>query len=272
MRDRRYWQSGHPERDDYARWVTEGFQALVAAEQAGASGTIEVQVRPYTRVRDGQTERVDGYVQKRRAGRGESRTGQSAATGSPAAAEPQPRPARPTLTIFFGGFGESLTGIVEGRAKPFERDNPTHTVLRFPHDDYDGPRQAAGAVSAGTRVVFIGYSWGGNTAARVAVALGESGRPIDLLVTVHPVSANATREFMEDVRRNTQRWVNVQAVGGGAFDPSNVIGRIGGRFGNLPDGIADRHIRAPVPHGAFGPMLSLPDATGVSAIREIVGR
>jgi len=28
MADKRYWQSGHPERPAYVGWVTEGWQAL----------------------------------------------------------------------------------------------------------------------------------------------------------------------------------------------------------------------------------------------------
>ena len=56
MRDPRYWQAGHPERADYAAWVTEGWQALAQGE---ASGTRQVRVRSYRRRRRGREEQVE---------------------------------------------------------------------------------------------------------------------------------------------------------------------------------------------------------------------
>lgn len=47
MRDRRYWQPGHPERERYGAWVTEGWQALVAAPDQGADTVVHV--RAYER-------------------------------------------------------------------------------------------------------------------------------------------------------------------------------------------------------------------------------
>ena len=47
MRDGRYWQSGHPERDDFAAWVTEGFKAMVEDERRGGNGVVFV--RAYVR-------------------------------------------------------------------------------------------------------------------------------------------------------------------------------------------------------------------------------
>ena len=59
MRDPRYWRSGHPEREDYNRWVTEGWQAFVRGGQ-GKDGV--VQVRAYTRTRNGKTEQVGAHT------------------------------------------------------------------------------------------------------------------------------------------------------------------------------------------------------------------
>ncbi|WPB86376.1 hypothetical protein [Sediminicoccus rosea] len=58
MRDPRYWRSGHPEREEYNRWVTEGWRAVVNEGQ-GKGGV--VQVRAYTRTRNGKTEQV-GHI------------------------------------------------------------------------------------------------------------------------------------------------------------------------------------------------------------------
>jgi hypothetical protein len=59
MRDPRYWRSGHPEREEYHRWVTEGWQAFVNEGQ-GKNGV--VQVRAYTRTRNGKTEQVGAHT------------------------------------------------------------------------------------------------------------------------------------------------------------------------------------------------------------------
>jgi hypothetical protein len=48
MREPRYWRSGHPERDAFARWVTGGWRALNPADGEVRSA---VWVRPY--IRDG---------------------------------------------------------------------------------------------------------------------------------------------------------------------------------------------------------------------------
>lgn len=64
MQDPRYWQAGHPEREDYARWVGNGWR-----QAAGSDGsTAMVQVRAYTRTRNGRTEQVDSYTQTRQEG------------------------------------------------------------------------------------------------------------------------------------------------------------------------------------------------------------
>jgi hypothetical protein len=47
MRDRRYWQPGHPERERYGAGVTEGWQALDAAPDQGADTVVHV--RAYER-------------------------------------------------------------------------------------------------------------------------------------------------------------------------------------------------------------------------------
>lgn len=59
MRDERYWRSGHPERADYHRWVTNGWEAIV---RDGARGGGVVHVQAYTRVRDGKTEHVAAHT------------------------------------------------------------------------------------------------------------------------------------------------------------------------------------------------------------------
>jgi hypothetical protein len=61
MRDRRYWQSGHPEREAYVGWVTHGWHALEGSPHRSADGAAMVFVQAYSRVRDGQTEYVAAH-------------------------------------------------------------------------------------------------------------------------------------------------------------------------------------------------------------------
>jgi hypothetical protein len=67
IRDPRYWMSGHPEREGFAGWVTEGFRALHGPEAKGGS----VKVRAYTRRRDGREEHVGAHTPGSAAGWGE---------------------------------------------------------------------------------------------------------------------------------------------------------------------------------------------------------
>lgn len=57
MRDPRYWQSGHPEREDYRGWVGGAWREL--HHGPGSDGLIWV--KPYTRRRDGETHEVSGH-------------------------------------------------------------------------------------------------------------------------------------------------------------------------------------------------------------------
>nr|WP_149535892.1 hypothetical protein [Siccirubricoccus phaeus] len=67
MRDPRYWQAGHPERDAFGRWVTQGFDALYG--EKGRSGGV-VFVQAYTRVRNGKVEDVGAHQRSAPEGRG----------------------------------------------------------------------------------------------------------------------------------------------------------------------------------------------------------
>lgn len=79
MRDSRYWQSGHPEREDYVGWVSHGWRALHGSPYQDPSGSPVLFVQAYTRVRDGHTEQVSAHQRSTPA-----RTGDNAAGGVPA--------------------------------------------------------------------------------------------------------------------------------------------------------------------------------------------
>ena len=77
MRDRRYWQSGHPEREAYVGWVSRGWRALEGSPYRAPSGSSVVFVQAYTRVRDGHAEQVSAHQRS-----APPRTGDNSAGGA----------------------------------------------------------------------------------------------------------------------------------------------------------------------------------------------
>lgn len=134
----------------------------------------------------------------------------------------------------------------------------------FSHLDDRALLRAAMARPPGRKLVLVGHSWGGETAARVAVRLARAGRPVALLVTVDPVKRVLTRKFLEDVRAAAPNWVNILATGGDALERSNVIASIGGPWGEKPRGLADAHIAAPFAHREFAALMGFRPAGGRS--------
>jgi len=65
MRDERYWRPGHPEREGFVGWVTDGYRQLAS----GTSGMVFV--RAYTRSRNGRTEHVAAHARSARPRAGE---------------------------------------------------------------------------------------------------------------------------------------------------------------------------------------------------------
>lgn len=65
MRDRRYWQPGHPGRAGRQAWVSDGWRRLA---KGGSGGDGVVWVAPHTRHRDGEAQEASGHY--RHAGRG----------------------------------------------------------------------------------------------------------------------------------------------------------------------------------------------------------
>jgi len=70
MRDPRYWQAGHPERNDYVRWVTGGWDSLGAAAPGGRMSQGMVFVRAYERTRGGKSHHVSAHQRGTVSGRG----------------------------------------------------------------------------------------------------------------------------------------------------------------------------------------------------------
>jgi len=153
----------------------------------------------------------------------------------------------------------------------------THAATRAVHDTLPPGRshyfshlddarlfQAAMARPPGQRLVLVGHSWGGETAARVTIRLGGAGRPVALLVTVDPVKRVLTEGFLRAVRDCAACWVNIRATGGEKLDQSNLIAALGGPWGERPRAFADRHVEAPFAHREFASLLGYRPPGGMS--------
>jgi hypothetical protein len=171
-----------------------------------------------------------------------------------------PDPAAPPdtpLLILIGGAGDGtlrkVGQVVDWlRARPDAASREVHYVFHW----------QKGAVLAliatqpvGRSIRLIGHSWGGNAAARIAAALGLRGRPVDLLVTIDPVTRGIGPGFLGQVKAGARRWINVRAGGAAGFDYSDLVAAIGGPYGDAPRDHADQHLVLPHPHAAFAAML-----------------
>ncbi len=272
MRDPRYWEAGHPERDAHVAVVTRGFQQLYNNESAEGDGRIQVNVRAHSRVVDNRHQHVDAYTQSRQARAPEQ---PALAQGVPGrqGTEPVPPPAVPRpVVIFVGGLADGSTGIVEGFFDRFGSPDAGHASRYFSHDDGRAIRTFIDSLPQGTRVSLVGHSWGGDTAARVAAALGAAGRKVDTLVTVDPVGRGIGAGFFERVKAGAIHWVNVNAVGTGRTNLPGLIAGLGNDYGSGPQRYADVFLNAPKGHEDFEGMLLAPGRNGLTALDAILGR
>ena len=293
MRDPRYWQSGHPEREDWSAWVTEGWQGLEnGASTRGPGGEKVVRVRAYVRRRGGKTHHVGAYTQTRHSADGEggdappgllnvSDAGTEVAEApggtraQSAAATPRLEQERPgPVLIFIGGLLDRWDHRNVGRFfDQLKVDNLTGPGdILFDWDERAGIEAYMAGLPPGTPVRLIGHSWGADTAAQIAAAAGQAGRPIDMLVTIDPVGRGVGSNFFDRVKQGAGRWININAVGGGSSESSNIVAGIGSSWNMGPMGHAHEFVNAPVPHLAFGGMMNTILDSGRSLTSEVTTR
>jgi hypothetical protein len=268
MRDPRYWQSGHPERAAYVADVTRGFQELYPPA-GGEGGSLLVHVRSYERRRNGQPEHVSDYHQRRARGAAPPAAGQAVPAERPPVAVAAPRE---SFIAFVGGAGDGEFGNVRRVRDRNAAPAPGVTTKYYSHQDAEIIATDILAQPPGTRIVLVGHSWGGDTAAGVAARLGVEGRPVDMLVTVDPVGNGTSEDFFTRVRAGSREWINVQATGGNWYDGDNLIARLGNRYGSAPQRFADQHIAAGFGHADFADLVRHPGADGRSALQRALSR
>jgi pimeloyl-ACP methyl ester carboxylesterase len=112
---------------------------------------------------------------------------------------------------------------------------------------------------ADARINLIGHSYGGDTAAKAAAA---ASRPINLLVTIDPVSL--IRPSKATVEAHVNHWIDVDAVTGGRGGVANDIAGIGGAWNAWPEGTANVFARVAADHNEFTKMMTTPGPDGLT--------
>jgi RHS repeat-associated protein len=161
------------------------------------------------------------------------------------------------VTIFFGGFGDSSTShIVYDYFNKYVRAHPGQRIFYEPWDV--NPSAVEALIKSEPKsdpINLIGHSYGGDTAAEIAVQLANS-RPVSVLVTADPVSHFPPN--FNDIEASVGYWYDINAVGGGSLSGcGNFIAGLGGYWGHDPAGIASQFIDVPWNHCAFANMMSL---------------
>lgn len=168
--------------------------------------------------------------------------------------------AKPTL-VFIGGFGDSLTRQVSGVVEELRPLLPHHALHYFGHWQWLAAARLVGGLPAAVPLVLAGHSWGADRAARLVVAHPGRARR---LVTIDPVGWQAP-QLMRRLRGAVPEWINVQATGGGPWEASNIIARIGRPYGMPATRAAHLGLAVPVPHRDLRGMLlaRMPDGRTV---------
>jgi|GEM_PF-435031 len=135
------------------------------------------------------------------------------------------------LLVLTGGFLDGIRGYTHRIILRCPRDlSDSYDIYYRQHQEKSAVRELIELYAKrGKSVVVAGHSWGGDTAARAAQA---SGAPIDLLITLDPVSRKGPPENSASLKR----WLNIYIDYDAAtwLEQSNDIARIGGPWGKAP--------------------------------------
>ena len=163
--------------------------------------------------------------------------------------------------LFIGGFGDSLTRQVVRVVEELRPLLPGHALHYFGHWQGGAATRLIAALPRNTPLILAGHSWGADRAARLVLA--NPGR-VRRLVTIDPVGWQAP-QLLRRLREAVPEWINVQATGGGPWEASNIVARIGRPYGSAASRSAHLGLAVPVPHRDFRGMLlaRVPDGRSV---------
>ena len=168
--------------------------------------------------------------------------------------------------VFIGGFGDSVTRQVVRVVEELRPLLPGHALQYFGHSQWGPAARFVAGLPAGQPLILAGHSWGADRAARLTLA--NPGR-VHRLVTIDPVGWQAPM-LMRRLRGAVPEWVNVQATGGGPWETSNIVARIGRPYGAPACRAAHLGLSVAVPHRDVRGMLLARTPDGQSVLQRIL--
>ena len=183
---------------------------------------------------------------------------QSDATPAPDALQPRTSDTQdlsdPGSVIFVGGAGDQNSAIVYREYERFKFARPDVPSKYFSHDENRAISNYIKTLPDGAPVTLIGHSWGGDTAAQVALSLPKR---ITRFITVDPVGALTPWLHSYDaIAKSVGKWTNVSAQPGEEQTFGDFIARRGGRWGTGPSGAEHNFVTLNGHHDDFSRMLN----------------
>lgn len=137
-----------------------------------------------------------------------------------------------TLVVFIGGCGDSIyQPLLNSVFAPYEKAyghgiNRRQDVSYSEHGVGNVPPLLKRWFKANQKIVLVGHSWGGNSAYKLA--LEHSNIPIELLVTLDPVSYSS-----QHIKpKNVKRWINSYVQ----YDVKSVVKDLFGNISTIKNG------------------------------------
>lgn len=171
----------------------------------------------------------------------------------------------PTV-VFIGGFGDSLTRQVIRVVEELRPLLPAHGLHYFGHWQGGAAARLIASLPTDAPLILAGHSWGADRAARLVLA--HPGR-VRRLATIDPVGWRAPL-LMRRLRGAVPEWINVQATGGGPWEASNIVARIGRPYGPAASRSAHLGLSVPVPHRDVRGMLLARGPDGRSVLQRVI--
>jgi len=165
--------------------------------------------------------------------------------------------------IFVGGLGDGSTHDVESFYDTYHATHPDSSYYSW--EDEAGILKDIANTDPNDPIHLIGHSYGGDTAAKAAMA---ACRKVDLLITIDPVSKH--RPNLQDLANNVGTWIDVDAEGGSAFNFANMLAWSGSAWNGAPYGLADSYIQdGNAGHADFAEMMNA-SGPGVSSPMQVL--
>jgi pimeloyl-ACP methyl ester carboxylesterase len=160
------------------------------------------------------------------------------------------------VNIFVGGANDSDYKYVRNSASLNDYTYGDNYFAAW--DATDSILELINRIPKGRKINLIGHSYGGDTAAKVAVQVPKR---INILITIDPVSNRNKRVGYSDIAQSVGIWVNVNAVGnpnnsllGNAFQ-GGAAAFFGDAWNKSPKDYSDIYLEAPYSHADFRQMI-----------------